>query len=268
MVVPRVIVSLVLVDHYFYTTYKYRKFTYLGDPVNIIKILNEKKIDELAIIAPYAYRTGIDYEYLSLLNRYANMPVSYTGGIRQLSDARRILKSGYEKVGVNTLFYERPEIVADLVDSFGSSSVIGVLDLKQNLFGSYKKYVHITKKVKDFRTSDIKELVDKSKVGELVVNNVTRNGTWKGLDFELHNSLDAQLGIPVIHSGGIGSTEEFFAPNSHGLSLMAGNVFSFQKNGFGVMFNYPTERVLNNRRLFAMNAAKRIIEELGHLNEE
>lgn len=251
MVVPRIIVSLILRNRYFFTSYKYKEYKYLGDPINIIKILNEKLVDELIVISPDSYREGIDYEYLSKLNKYASMPIGYVGGIRTEKDAQRILKLGYEKIGVNTLLFDNHNEVQKMVESFGSSSVTGILDLKKNIFGKYKRFNHINSKSINFNLEELQNITKKTGIGELIINNVSRNGTWIGLDIELHKSLDKHFEIPVIHGGGIGSIKEFFSNDTSDLNFVASSVFSFQKKGFGVMINYPSEMIYNRRLEFA-----------------
>lgn len=263
---PRVIVSLVLIDQYFYTSIKYKKYKYIGEPINIVKILNEKKVDELIIIDPKAYKNGINFEILSKINKYASMPLTYSGGIKNLEDASNIFKIGYEKIGLGNLFINNSGVVKEIVESFGSSSVVGIIDIKKSIYNKYRIYDYRKKKKLNLKLSDIVIASKELNVGEVLVSNISRNGMWNGLDTVIHEKIDVIFDVPVIHSGGINSYQEVFFLLEKNLNIAVSSLFSYQKKGFGVMINYPSKEIDVIQKKLKKHIKDAILKKIKELN--
>jgi cyclase len=204
----RVIPVLLLKRNGFYKTTNFRSPIYLGDPINIINIFNLKDVDEIVIYDVEAsYKRTINFDLLRELSNSCFVPLCYGGGISNIHDAEKLIKMGIEKVSVcSNLFKNR--LIEDLVYSLGSSSVVATVNIEYSPRKSSFQVVSndlipITQNIQDY----LKKLLDKG-IGELIVNNVSREGTRLGLDEDLIRKFSWLNEIPVVWTGGIKNTKE------------------------------------------------------------
>jgi cyclase len=203
MLRERVIPVLLLEDGGLVKTQQFRDPVYVGDPINVVKIFNEKEVDELVLLDIRATRRGAepDFAMIESIVSEAFMPVCYGGGVRTVEHARRMLALGVEKVAINTAAMETPSLVTELSQSFGAQCVVGVVDVKRR-FGRHVVHSHSGRTAP---TRDpvrwVRELVTLG-AGEILVQSVDRDGTMSGFDLELLRSLRGAVNVPVVAAGG------------------------------------------------------------------
>lgn len=204
MLSVRAIPVLLMNEHGFVKTTRFRDGRYLGDPINIVRIFSEKQVDELVIVDIEASRRGRgpDFQRLEEVAGEAFMPICYGGGIRSVDDAQRILRLGMEKVCVNSALFERPQLIRELSTTFGSQCVVASVDVERSVAGRFRVWSHSKHRVTEpdpLRWID--QLVAQG-VGEILLNAVHRDGTMRGYDLELLRLLRGRFDVPIIACGG------------------------------------------------------------------
>lgn len=239
----RVIPCLLLRKYGLVKTRKFKDAVYLGDPVNAVRIFNEKEVDELVILDIDASREGRepDYEAIAEIAGECFMPVAYGGGVRTLAQARRLIRSGVEKVVINTAAIESYDVIRETVQVFGRQAVVGAIDVKKTLLGGYR--VMAKSASVDVRTSldkHVQGLVDAG-VGEIFLNSVDRDGMMDGYDLLLIRRVVQQVNVPVVACGGAGTIEHLAAAVHEGgaTAVAAGSMFVFHGRLKAVLINYP-----------------------------
>lgn len=248
MALPRVIPVLLLQNGGLVKTVQFKNPVYIGDPLNAVKIFNEKEVDELIFLDLSSGQ--IPFDLLKEIAEECFMPLAYGGGIKTIEDIRAVLKIGIEKVVLNSALFENPDLVRQAVEQFGSSTVVASLDVKKNLLGKYELYAHGGKKrVRKELMACVREL-EQLGVGELMIQSMDRDGTMKGYDLELISRVSEAVRIPVIACGGAGSTEDFGkAVHQAGVSASAaGSLFVFHGKHRAVLLTYPDQQEL--KRIF------------------
>ena len=244
MLESRIIPTLLIENRELFKTTKFKKPNYLGDPINIIRIFNDKEADELAIfdIGVSKNGNGPDFDYLSKINKEAFMPLSYGGGIRNLEDAKKIISLGYEKIIINSTALKNPILIKELSDILGSSAITVCIDLKRKMFGkSYHVYNHVKKEIiKEKSTSEwINEVINLG-AGEIILHFVDLEGTYSGYDIKYISEANKLISVPIIALGGATSFENMFELISNqNISAAAGSVFVYQGNNKAVLISYP-----------------------------
>jgi cyclase len=180
---------------------------YVGDPINVVRIFNDKEVDELVLTEIVATRSGAapDYELLEQIASEAFMPVCYGGAIRGLAEAKRILRLGMEKVAINTAALEEPKVVRQLADVLGSQCVVASVDVKRTWRGRYQVLSHAGRAVPEKDPLRWIERLAALGAGEVLVNAVDRDGMMGGYDLELLMQLRGRFDVPIIACGGAGS---------------------------------------------------------------
>ena len=245
----RIIPILLLKGSGFVKTTRFKKPIYLGDSLNIVKLLNDKEADELTILNIGNHDdNGINYRLLAKLASECFMPLSYGGGIDSLDSASRILGSGYEKIILNTKLNSQ-KLVESIVGKFGSSSTVACVDVRKNWMGQYIPYSsNGRRKVSKELLQYVKELQSMG-IGEIILQSIDRDGTYTGYDYKLINEIATQIDIPLVACGGAGDIQDFrLAINSGASAVAAGSLFSFKAKGQGVLINYPTREIV--KKLF------------------
>lgn len=248
MLRSRLIPCLLLQDQGLVKTVGFSDPKYVGDPINAIKIFNEKKADELVIIDIGASRDGQrpDFELIRDFAEECKMPLCYGGGIKSLSDVAKIIGLGVEKVAVSSLIYEDPEVLDEIVASIGSQSLVCVIDVKQSFFlKTYDVYTNNgTKKVNIKLEQLLKDLVSRG-VGEIVINNIDRDGKMSGFDHKLFEFVRASVRCPIMMLGGAGSLEDVrsLVDIAETVGVGCGSLFVFKGEFRAVLINYPSEKV-------------------------
>ncbi len=248
MLRTRIIPCLLLKGGGFVKTVKFKNPVYLGDPINIVKIFNDKQVDELAILDITASREkrAPSFELLADIAGECFMPLSYGGGLRQLPDLLTLSKAGYEKLIINSHAVANPRFVRQAADLLGSQSVVVSLDVKKNLLGRYE--VHTMGGRRNTKQDPVALAVELSRqgAGELLLNAMDRDGTQKGYDLELIKRVSSQVDIPVIACGGAGSVEDLARAKREGgaSGVGVGSFFVFHGKHRAVLINVPPPEVM------------------------
>lgn len=249
MALPRVIPVLLLRNKGLIKTVKFKEHKYVGDPINAVKIFNEKGVDELCFLDIDASREGKEpnYDYLKEIATECFMPLSYGGAIKTLDQMKRLIQSGIEKMILNTQALEKPEVIRAASDAFGSSTIVGAIDVKKNLFGKYQVYSHVKKATLSLDPVKHAEHLQQLGVGEIFLNNVDHDGMLNGYDFELVSKITHAVDVPVIACGGCSSVEDIdkVINQSKAAAAAAGSFFVFHGKHKAVLITYPEFETLN-----------------------
>ena len=240
---PRIIPCLLLQNKGLVKTIRFSTPTYVGDPINAVKIFNDSQADELVFLDIDASKEGrvVPIDLVEKIGDEAFMPYAVGGGIRDISDVRAILKAGAEKVVINSAAIETPELIARAADIFGSQSIIVSIDARQSHDGTYQVYTHGGMKATGRNPVEIAQQMERYGAGEIMINSIDRDGTGEGYDIVLINSITREVQIPVIAIGGARSLEDFaMAVREGGASAVAaGSMFVFIGRKRAVLINYP-----------------------------
>jgi cyclase len=247
----RVIPVLLLRNKGLYKTVKFKDPRYIGDPINSVRIFNEKEIDELAFIDIAATPTskGPDFDMLEQIAGEAFMPMAYGGGITTFEQVKRILSLGFEKVIFNTAAFDSPQVLRETSCVYGAQAVVLCVDVRRTPFGRCELYTHSgTKKRPVDLVAHVKN-VEKLGAGEVLVNSIDRDGTMSGYDIRLIKAVSANCSVPVVACGGAGSLEHLEAGVREGgaSAVAAGSMFVYMGVHRAVLINYPDRDELRKR---------------------
>lgn len=248
----RVIPCLLLQDGGLVKTQRFRKPRYVGDPINAIRIFNEKYVDELVFLDITASRTGAepDYDLIARIAGECFMPLCYGGGIRTLAQARRIVAAGVEKIAVNSMAIERPQLLGELAAELGASSVVAAIDVKHDVFGRLRVFHPGRRRTTRLDPVEHAQAMVEAGAGELFINNVDRDGMSCGFDTKLISEITAAVKVPVIACGGASDLDDMRSVIEAGASAAAaGSMFVFYGPHRAVLISYPDYASV--RRLFA-----------------
>lgn len=248
MLQTRIIPCLQLIGDSLVKTVKFKDPSYIGDPINTVRIFNELQVDELCFLDIRATTENRKPD-LDILSKIANecfMPLSYGGGISDFETAKKIMSIGFEKIIVNTELYNNPALIGQLSKHFGAQAVIASIDVKKNMWG--KMLVHInngTRKV-DVDIVEYARLAEKYGAGEILLTSMDREGTWAGFDVETTSRVSAAVSIPVIANGGAGSIAHIkeVVKVGHASAVCLGSMVVYQQKGMGVLVNFPDKKIL------------------------
>lgn len=252
MLKARVIPVLLLKNGGLVKSVRFRNHRYIGDPINAVRIFNDKEVDELLIIDIDASRDGRgpDFAMLSDISREAFMPFGYGGGVRDLSTLKTLLHSGVEKVCVNQIALQQPDFLRAAADYCGSQSVVVAIDARKDIWGRYQVYDYM--RAKNLRMSPWEYAAEAERMGagEILLTNVDRDGSYLGYDLELTRKVADNVSIPVIALGGAASTEDLgkVVNDGHASAAAAGSLFVYYGPHRAVLINYPEKKTL--RTLF------------------
>jgi len=229
-------------------TVKFKNPTYLGDPINIVKIFNDKEVDELMFLDIMATveNKRPPFKLLEKVASEAFMPLGYGGGIRMLEDVKTIIGLGIEKLVINSYAVENPAFIRKVADFAGSSSVVVSMDVKKNRWGKYEVFTHSGRKATGL--DPVKFAVEMAKIGagELFLNSIDRDGTMQGYDLALTTRVASAVNIPVVACGGAHTVQDLEAAVKQGgaSAAGAGSMFVFQGPHRAVLISYPTSQEL------------------------
>ena len=250
---PRIIPVLLIDDRDLIKTINFKKPTYLGDPVNALKIFNRKGIDEMAVLDISASKRGVepDFELLTDMASEAFMPLSYGGGIKTLNQVRKLLAIGYEKVVLNTSLVEDEQLVKDAVALAGSQSVVASIDAKL-VKGKYKCVICDGTRVIDMTPVELAKHAEELGVGEIFLNSIDRDGMMTGYDTKLINEVVEAVSIPVTACGGAGGISDLkdALENGHAHAAAGGSMFVFYGRLKAVLITAPTEEELTEAGIY------------------
>lgn len=248
----RIIPTILLSRKRAFKTINFNKRIYLGDPVNIIRIFNEKEVDELIIIDidNTINNDAPDIDFISELSNESFIPMSYGGGISNLDEAINIISSGIEKISIQNLFFKNRKEFDRIIKYLDSSSVILSLDIYKNN-EDYYLYDYTQKTTLRKFDTDIIDKINDSGAGEFLINFVNNDGKKKGLEKDLLKKFINNTNAPIIYGGGAKNLKDMQACLQLGASAISGGaIFTLHGNLNGVLIDYPKRselsHILNN----------------------
>jgi cyclase len=245
----RVIPTLLLRGKGLVKTRRFRDPVYVGDPMNAIRIFNDKEVDELILLditATLAAREP-DYELLGLVAGECFMPFCYGGGVSSLSQIERILKIGVEKVAMNSALHTAPAAVREATRALGSSTIVGAIDFRAPLLRRATAWIRSGTVDTKMPVVDAAKRAEELGVGEIFLNSIQRDGTLDGYELDVVRQVTESVGIPVVASGGAGSLSDFRAAVHEGgaSAVAAGAMFVLVGRHRAVLITYPTQQQLS-----------------------
>lgn len=241
----RIIPALLLMHDGLYKTVRFKSPKYVGDPINTVRIFNEKGADEIVLLDIGASRekSAINYKKIGEIAGEAFMPMGYGGGVRTFDDAKRVFDAGFEKVIVNTAAAENPSLIGKIAKVYGSQSAVVSIDAKSGWAGGYKVYTAGGTKSTGRSPADYARDMESAGAGEVLVNSIDRDGTWDGYDLKLIRTVSEAVSVPVVACGGASGMEDFRKAVTEGgaSAVAAGSMFVYQKKGMGVLISFPSQ---------------------------
>lgn len=244
MLRPRIIPVLLVQNKGLVKTIGFKNPVYIGDPINAIKIYNEKEVDELVILDIEASRrrSGIDWPLLNRFNREAFMPLGYGGGIKNIQDIKKIINLGYEKVILNSVLFGSLSLISEASHIIGSQSLVVCVDIIKAKDSSFRVYDHINRKITGLNPYDYIKSLETEGAGEIIIQSVDRDGTYQGYNMEFMKEISAKVKIPIVALGGASSLSDIKAVLKTDVSgAAAGSLFVFYGRLKAVLINYPSQ---------------------------
>ena len=242
MLKHRVIPALLLRNGGLVKTQRFKDPKYVGDPINAIRIFNEKEVDELMVLDITATREHREPDY-ALIEQFAGecfMPLAYGGGVRTVKQAQRIFASGVEKVCIQTAAFENRLLVRELADRFGSQSIMVSLDIKRSLFGRGQVFASAKGKAISVDWLQLLSELVNAGAGEILLNAVDKDGTLAGPDLDLIRQASARVNVPLIAVGGVSGLPDIKSAVEAGASAVAaGAFFVYHGPHRAVLITYP-----------------------------
>lgn len=240
----RVIPTLLLRNQGLVKTIQFKNPTYVGDPINAVKIFNEKECDELIILDINATPEKREPQF-SLIEDIATeafMPFAYGGGLKNLDQVKRLLGAGAEKVVLNSSLFESPKLISEIAEIYGAQAVVASIDVKKNFWGKYEVLSHSANKNQKRDPVSWAQELEKLGAGEIYLNSIDHDGMMSGYDLKLIRAVADAVSIPVIAAGGAGKLEDFkFAVSEgHASAVSAGSMFVFHGRHRAVLISYPS----------------------------
>ena len=246
MLATRLMPCLLVSNGALVKTVRFKEITYVGDPVNAVRIFNQKEVDELILLDIHAttQKRGIDFDTIDKVVSECFMPICYGGGVRTIDDMRRLYSMGVEKVSLGAAAFEVPGLVREAADEFGTQAVVVTLDVKKGLLG--KTTVRMRNGTHDCKITplDAARRFESEGVGEILLYSIDRDGTWSGFDLKLIESVGYGVGVPIVATGGAGSLQDIKAAvRDAGASAVAiGSMAVFQGKDLGVLIKFPARK--------------------------
>ena len=239
----RIIPSLLLHKGGLYKTEKFKKPTYIGDPINAIKIFNEKEVDELMFLDIDASvgNKEPNYKMIEDISSECFMPLCYGGGVKNVEQMKTIYSLGVEKISISSQAVLNPKLIKEASNIFGNQSVIVTIDIKKDLWGNRKVFIYNGEKNTKLNPIDFIKQVESLGAGELVINSCDNDGVMKGYDIELLKAIKSNVKIPIIALGGAGNLnhiKEVFETTKVD-AVACGSMFVYQGPLKGVLISYP-----------------------------
>lgn len=249
MLRTRVIPVLLLKNVGLVKTQQFKNPKYVGDPINAVRIFNDKEVDELVFldISATPNKRKPNFELIRDIATEAFMPFGYGGGITTINDIEKLFKIGVEKVILNTAAFENPKIITEAAEIFGSQSIVASVDVKKTLFGAKKIIINCGNKKVGINYVEYVKKLEQLGVGEIIINSIDNDGIGQGYDLDLIKQVSSSLGIPIVTLGGAGKVEHFQEAIVHGASAVAaGSMFVFTGPHRAVLISYPNYDDLEN----------------------
>ncbi len=244
MLRPRIIPCLLIKDGGLVKTVKFGDAKYVGDPINAVRIFNEKQVDELVVadIDASVHGREPNYEVIANLAAECRMPLCYSGGVRNADQVDRIISLGVEKVGISSGAIENPAVISEAASRVGSQSIVAVMDVKRTgLLKGYELVTHNGTRRTGLKPGEWARRAEELGAGEILVNSVDRDGVMQGYDVDLAQIVRGAVGVPVTVLGGAGSLNDIeeLVRRFDVIGVSAGSLFVFKGKYRAVLINYP-----------------------------
>lgn len=244
MLRPRIIPLLLVHNKGLVKTTCFKNPRYVGDPINAVRIFNEKECDELMVldIDNSVRNLEPDFTMIEKLASECRMPLCYGGGIKTAEQASRIFSLGVEKIALSSAAINNPDLVSDIAKKVGTQSVVVVLDVKKKVLGGYDTYIYNGKRATGMNPLQLACEFEKKGAGEIVINSVDQDGTLQGYDLDLAEKIRNQISVPLTILGGAGSLEDIgkLIKKFGIVGAAAGSLFVFRGVYRAVLISYPT----------------------------
>lgn len=247
MFYPRVIAVLLLSDNVLVKTTYFQHPVYIGDPINAVRIFNDFEIDELIILDINASKnkTTFPFNLLEKIVIHAKMPLGIGGGFRTIEDITHALQLGAEKIILGTSAILDESLVQQAVSIVGASAISICIDVKKNKHGDYDAHYYNGTKSAVIPPQVLAKKMESLGVGEIILQNIDKDGTMEGFDLDLLQSVSSSVGIPVVALGGAGNITDLKQAFNIGKAsaIAAGSMFVFYNKQKQVLINYPQNTI-------------------------
>ncbi len=242
MLLPRIIPCLLLSKNDLVKTVNFQNPNYIGDPINAVKIFNEKKVDELFLleISASVKKYEPNFELIKKIARESRMPICYGGGIKNLEQSKKIFNFGVEKIALSSIIFQNIDIVSEISKYSGANSTVVVLDIKK-VDNKYFAFTHNGKNIVDIDIISLIKELENLGMGEIVINSIDKDGTMQGFDYDLIDTIIKIINVPITILGGAGSFLDLKkAVNRYGsIGISCGSLFVYKGSRKAVLLNYP-----------------------------
>ncbi|GAB3993244.1 AglZ/HisF2 family acetamidino modification protein [Spirosoma daeguense] len=247
---PRVIPVLLLKNKGLVKSVRFDTYTYIGDPINAVKIFNDLKADELLLLDILATKENrcIDLDLVRTIGDEANMPFAVGGGIQTLRQIKELINAGAEKVVVNSFAVKDPAFIKVASEEFGSSTIVVSIDIKKKFLGKQQVYTIGGSQATGLNPVRWAQQMEANGAGELVVTSIEHDGMMQGYNLALIQAISAAVSIPVVAAGGAGNLLDLKAAvnTAHASAVAAGSLFVYHGPRKAVLVNYPQRNELLN----------------------
>jgi len=244
MLRPRIIPCLLIKNGGLVKTVQFGESKYVGDPINAVRIFNEKEVDELIVldIDASSQQREPDYTLIRNLAAECRMPLCYGGGVKTVEQIQNIISLGVEKVSISSAAIETPDLITQAANQVGSQSVVVVVDVKKTgILRRYELFTHNGKHKTGLNPVDFAKKIEAFGAGELVINSIDHDGMMAGFDLPLIQSVRDSISLPMTALGGAGSQADIegLIARFGIIGAAAGSLFVFKGKYRAVLINYP-----------------------------
>lgn len=237
-------------------TTNFKDSKYVGDPLNAVKIFNEKEVDELIVldIDATVEQRGPDFELIQNLAIECRMPFCYGGGVTTVEQAKKIISLGAEKVAISSAAIKNPSLLKEIGLAVGTQSVVVVLDVKKKgILGNYEIFTHNGKIATGIKLIEFLKILNEIGIGEIVINSIENDGKMTGYDFKLFDIVREMTSMPMTILGGAGSLNDIklAIAKYKTIGVAAGSLFVFNGKYRAVLISYPNK--IERKELYQLN---------------
>ena len=244
MLRPRIIPCLLVHEKGLVKSVQFKNYKYVGDPINAVRIFNEKEADELMLIDIDATinKEEPNFKMIQNIASECRMPLCYGGGIKNVQQAQKIFSLGVEKISLSSILIENPNLISEIASKVGSQSVVAVLDVKKKLLGGYEVYTHNGKISTGINPLEFIKKIENLGAGEIVINSIDQDGMMNGYDLKLVEQVRNSTSLPLTILGGAGNLNhlENLIQIYGIIGAAAGSLFVFKGVYKAVLINYPS----------------------------
>jgi cyclase len=243
----RVIPVLLLLNNGLVKTVRFSKPNYIGDPINAVKIFNEKEVDEIVLLDISKDQKQPNFTRVREICSEAFMPFAYGGSIHSMDHIKQLFDCGIEKIILNSAAYQTPEIIEKASAVYGNQSILVAMDVKKTLLGGKQVHIKNGQVNTHLKPLEYAQRAINAGAGEIILTSVDYEGTTKGFDLELIRNVSSNIAVPLVAHGGAGNINDFTDAIRAGASAVAaGSMFVYHGQKQGILINYPSQAKLMN----------------------